>query len=275
MSENSPPLMKRVNGKHGTFLVPPNDIYIGRSLELYGEWCEAEVYLFTQLLKPGATVIEAGANVGSHTVPIARAVGPTGTVYAIEMQPFVSQLLSANVMINDVPQARVIQAGVGDTVGHLDVHEIQYAGKNNFGGISIEVLQQTDAPTDKIRVQLQPLDSLITVSRLDLLKLDVEHLELATLNGAQTLIETHRPVIYLENDDPADSQALLDFLQPRGYHTYWHRSMLFNPDNANGHSENVFGTLRCVNLLALPTKINVRGMIEATTAESHPRHSGL
>lgn len=85
MSTDPAQPFKRINAKHGTFLIPPKDIYIGRSLEVYGEWCEGEVALFAQLLKPGATVVEVGANIGSHTVPIARAVGPTGMVFAIEM----------------------------------------------------------------------------------------------------------------------------------------------------------------------------------------------
>ena len=64
-----------VAGRHGQFLYNTNDRYIGRSLEFYGEYCEQEADLYRQLLRPGDTVIEVGANIGALTVPLR---GPSG-----------------------------------------------------------------------------------------------------------------------------------------------------------------------------------------------------
>lgn len=127
-----------------------------------------------------------------------------------------AQLLSANLLANDLAQARVILAGVGEEAGHLDVPMIRYDRDYNFGGISVEFLRNSKTESDKVRVQLQPLDALISVSRLDLLKLDVEHLELQALRGAEALITQHRPVIYLENDEPEASAPLLKLLYEHG-----------------------------------------------------------
>ena len=55
------------------------DRYITRSLEVYGEFSGAEWALFAQVVKPGMTVVEVGANIGAHSVPLARACFPTGT----------------------------------------------------------------------------------------------------------------------------------------------------------------------------------------------------
>ena len=40
-----------------------NDQYVGRSLRQYGEYCNREVSLYRQLLRPGFNVIEVGANI--------------------------------------------------------------------------------------------------------------------------------------------------------------------------------------------------------------------
>jgi hypothetical protein len=169
----------------------------------------------------------------------------------------------------------VVNAGVSDRAGTLDVPMINYQANYNFGGISVDFLQNLKAETAKQRVQMAPLDDLLQVEQLNLLKLDVERLELAALQGAVGLIEKHRPFVYLECDDPAEAEGILAFLHARKYRTFWHRSVLFNADNHAGNAENVFGTFRCVNLLAVPGNTVVTNMLEAPDAASHPKLRGF
>ncbi len=95
------------------------------------------------------------------------------------------------------------------------------------------------------------------------------------MQGAEQLITKHRPVIYLENDDPEASGPLLELLQGHGYRAFWHRSALFNANNHKGHSENIFGAARCVNIIALPGDTTVQNMTEATDASTHPKLRGM
>lgn len=89
------------SGRHGTFLYNRQDEFVGRSLELYGEWSEAEILLFRQLIEPDCVVVEAGSNIGAHTVWFSRAVGDRGRVIAYEPQRSVFQLLCANLALNE------------------------------------------------------------------------------------------------------------------------------------------------------------------------------
>ena len=88
--------------RHGWMLYNVNDIYIGRSLDLYGEYSEGEIALFRQFLRPGDVVVEIGAHIGTHTVFFAKTVGPTGVVFAFEPQRVVHQTLCANIALNSL-----------------------------------------------------------------------------------------------------------------------------------------------------------------------------
>jgi 2-polyprenyl-3-methyl-5-hydroxy-6-metoxy-1,4-benzoquinol methylase len=61
--------------------------YIGKCFDLYGQYSESEVSMMRAFLREGSTVIDVGANIGDLTVPLARAVGEAGRVYAIESHP--------------------------------------------------------------------------------------------------------------------------------------------------------------------------------------------
>ncbi|MEM7440406.1 MAG: FkbM family methyltransferase [Pseudomonadota bacterium] len=264
--------LKRVSAKHGDFFTFPDDIYIGRSLATYGQWCESEVSLFQNILKPGDCVVEVGANIGSHTVPIARAVGD-GMVFAVEMQPFVAQVLAANTIVNGLTNVQVVNAGVGATAEALRVPLIDYGIAYNYGGISMDFLKSQKTPLQQ-SVPCAPLDDLLTLTRLDLLKLDVEKVEYDALLGARGHIERFKPVIYLECDDPDEADPIIAFLRGLNYDCYWHRSVLWDPENHNGTKGNIFGTQRCVNLMAVQQGRKVQGFLPAPDSASHPKHFG-
>ena len=75
-----------IRAKHGLFLYNKNDLFVGRSLETYGEWCERELDVLLPIIRPHDVIMDVGANIGPHAVPFARKVGPGGFVYAFEPQ---------------------------------------------------------------------------------------------------------------------------------------------------------------------------------------------
>src|ERR1700722_8284406 len=86
--------------RHGPFMYNINDEYIGRALDIYGEFSELENTLFQSLIKPGMTVLDIGANIGVHTVNFAKAATPLGKVIAFEPQRIIYQMLCGNVALN-------------------------------------------------------------------------------------------------------------------------------------------------------------------------------
>ena len=240
---DSPVVLKEC--RHGKMLFLWRDIYVGRSLDLYGEFSHLETTLFSQFAQPGMVVIEVGANVGAHTVSLARMVGPQGMVVALEPQRVIFQLLCANVALNGLFNVRTHQAAAGRKAGTLMVPPLDYAAENNFGGISLS----SEAGGESVPVIT--LDSL-ALPVVHIVKIDVEGMEADVLAGARQLIARHRPVLYLENDRREKSAALIRQLDKLGYECWWHTPPMFNPDNAAGRQENVFPGILSLNLVCLP-----------------------
>ena len=256
-----------VRGRDGWFVYNRHDEYIGRSLEHYGEYNWFEAQLLLQLLRPDDVVIEVGANIGSHTVGLAKAVGPGGQVYAFEPQRVVFQLLCANVALNSLLWAHCVQAAVGVTQGQVSVPAVEYTRAGNFGGVPM-----LPAQAGGEQVPLLTLDTCMSVDRLRLLKIDVEGMEQAVIEGASGLIARHAPLLYVENDRADRSEALIRTIQSLGYRCYWHLPYLFNPDNWFGVTENIFPGTVSLNMLCVPlsASANIAGLQQVGNPAYHP-----
>lgn len=228
----------------GEIIYRPNDLYIGRSLDLYGEFSEGEVSLFRALVKPGQTVLDVGANIGVHTLPLARLVGPSGKVLAFEPQRLVFYMLCGNVALNNLDHVHCFHAAVGETAGEIAVPELDGAAEQNFGGLE---LSQT--ALSKSKVPLLRIDDL-RLAACHFMKIDVEGMERQVLLGARETIGRFHPLIYLEDDRVDRSAALRECLAGLGYELYTHRPLLFNTDNFAANRQNVFSNIVSANLYA-------------------------
>jgi FkbM family methyltransferase len=245
--------------RHGPMLYNARDIYIGGSLDAYGEFSEGEVALFAQILRPGMLAVDVGANIGAHTLPMAQLVGPTGRVVAYEPQRVVFQNLCANVALSGMENVIAHWAAATRLPGAVRVPLLDYAAGGNFGGTSL------GGPGAAEMVAGVPIDAL-DLSACHLIKVDVEGMEEEVLAGAARTITRHRPILYVENDRPSGSHALLARILRMGYRAWWHLPPLFSPDNYAGAVENRFPGIVSVNVLALPAESGtpVNGMTEIT-----------
>jgi FkbM family methyltransferase len=233
-----------VRAKHGTFLYPRFDRYVGRSLEAYGQFSEGEATLFRHVMPVGGLAVEVGSNIGALTVPLAQTAGPGGKIYAFEPQRPLFQILCANLALNSLFNVEARPLGIGRAPGTLQTPPQDYTAPQNFGGISL-----TAGPGET--VEIVPLDAL-AFPRLDFLKIDVEGMEAEVLAGAEKTIATHRPVICVENDRDDNSPTLIGLLLKWNYRLWWHIAMLYEADNFRGNPENLFGIAASINMLAVP-----------------------
>jgi FkbM family methyltransferase len=241
--------------RHGWFHVLDTDTFVGRSLINYGEWTEAECALLASHLRPGDNVIDVGAHVGTHAVPLARAIAPSGVLIAFEPQGFLFDLLGANLSRNGFGNARLFKAGCGERWATATISTPDYGRPANFGALSLTPLERWRADAggaERHTVSLVPIDGCCDLNHLSLIKVDAEGMELDVLQGAEQVIRRFRPIIYVENEDPARSEALLQWLTNAGYDLYWHAVPLFPEVNFNAESRNLFGSANCINNLCMP-----------------------
>ena len=225
-----------------------NDRYVGGSLATYGEFSAGEATMFRQLVQEDAVVVEAGANIGAHTVLLAQLVGELGTVHAFEPQRLVFQTLCANLALNQCVRVFAHQQGLGENRGEMVLPNVDPRQSNNFGGLSL----LADGPGEK--VEIVTIDSL-GLDRCDLIKADVEGMEVPVIAGARKTIARCRPLLYLENDRAEQSPALISLVQSMGYRIWWHLSPLFTPDNHARNPVDIFGGIVSINILCQPAEV--------------------
>jgi FkbM family methyltransferase len=245
--------------RYGLMLVNANDVYIGASLSQYGEWCQLELDLCRQVLQPGDVVLDVGANIGSHTLAFADAVGPAGVVHAFEPQRVVFQTLCANVALNSLTHVVTHQVALGEQPGTVRIPPLDYARLNNYGGVSLDNSTEGE-PVPRIR-----LDDL-ELAACKLIKVDVEGMEAQVLRGARATIEHLKPLLYVENDRKDRLEELLDTLEALGYAMYQHSVPCYNPHNFNNNPVNTLviedRPIYSYNLLCVPagSPIAVQGL---------------
>ena len=223
------------------FLFNRMDGWVGRSFEEYGEWSGGEDDLFRELLFPGMCALDIGANVGAHTVAMAEAVGPRGTVLAFEPQRLAYYNLIANVALRSYQHVYPHNAAIGNARGEIKIPMLDYTYRNNVSGLSLD----PDAPGFEgcqafDTVPVLPIDDL-NLPRVHLIKADVEGMEIDVVKGGANTIAAHKPLLYLEADRVHKRHALLRYLNDvLAYDAYWHTPPLFRADNPKHQTRNIF-----------------------------------
>ena len=178
--------------------------------------------IIAKVCPPGGTVMDVGANLGDWTLPMAKAVGPAGRVFAFEPIPFVAESVRKTLRINGFSNAAVVETALSDSQGEAPfsvIHDENEALNIRCSGFGID-----DLGGFQITVSMTTLDAFAEaekLERLDFIKVDVEGHESAVFKGAVNTLEKFRPAIVFEAGFPketkADRQSIRDTLSGAGY----------------------------------------------------------
>ena len=137
-----------------------------------------------QILRPGSTFIDIGANWGYFTLLAASLVKSSGQVLAFEPSPSPANRIKKLT----IPWVDVIQIGIGDTEEDLDLY-LQPKSTN----IHSPSFVKSDSYEEVLKVSVRKLDNLPYIqklSRIDLVKIDIEGFEPNALKGMVKTIKT-------------------------------------------------------------------------------------
>jgi len=128
----------------------------------------------------GGTFIDVGANAGTYALPMARHVGASGRVIAVEPHPVMVARLTFNKAASGADNVAIVAAAAGDADG-----ELMIATDNENVGAS-RVYSGTGTRSDAIRVPAMRLLRIVQdhrIEKIDSLKIDVEGYEDRVLTG--------------------------------------------------------------------------------------------
>jgi FkbM family methyltransferase len=152
-------------------------------------WEPDIVALFAREFQAGRNVVDAGANLGLHSIALAKLATRGETVYALEPHPEILPLTRYN--CGRFPNIRCIDRAASDEARVFSMPSVR--GWENAGGAGLE----EESPGGVYRVESVTIDSL-GLENVGLMKIDVEGHELACLRGAVETIRRDRPTLVVE-----------------------------------------------------------------------------
>jgi FkbM family methyltransferase len=165
--------------------------------------------LWHRLAPTGGLAIDVGANIGAHTLSMARAVGATGRVLAFEPNPLVRSALICNVDLNHLDQITVFPCALGSQSGTLPLR-VPTRESKEFSNLGLASLVALETPHDLIDVEVRTLDDVLddaAIERVDVIKIDVQGYEVEALKGMRGCLARHCPVVVFEYDAWAWGEA--------------------------------------------------------------------
>ncbi len=180
--------------------------FIGSSIYWNGYSSLNELYLLGRLLEPHMVFVDVGANQGEFTLYAAKRL-PAGKVLAFEPVEERYRHLIENVQMNGLENICAYNVGLSDYVGEFEMYMPQDIRRSNqtFNGLANEgtasVFRSSARPSKACTARLETFDRVFResgLSRLDVIKIDVEGAELHVLRGARDAIDQYRPAIIME-----------------------------------------------------------------------------
>jgi FkbM family methyltransferase len=227
---------------HGTMILNRFDQVIAPGVTPFGagyqllnnaSYDPQEVVLMLQVLElrhkyhgDGLVAVDCGANLGVHTIEWAKHMTEWGVVIAFEAQERIYYALAGNIAINNCFNARAINAAVSNRSGAMKIPQPNYLAHASFGSLELKKIERTEFIGQEINysedklvdVPMVHLDS-FNFPRLDLLKIDVEGMELEVIEGAARCISEKRPIMLVEALK-TDAAALRARIESFGYVVY-------------------------------------------------------
>jgi len=183
---------------------------------LYGGWEPEAQAVMLQNIKQGGTAYDIGANYGMHALLMAKLVGASGHVYAFEPDPMIFQRLMEHVEMNRFYHVKSVRAGVWNHSGRAQF----FSGHHLGAGYCAEVGGTSDCGME---IEVFSLDDFVFERNHcppDFIKVDVEGAESKVLSGARRVLETYRPMLLIDLDNPEQDVAVGTMLAHLGYKAY-------------------------------------------------------
>jgi FkbM family methyltransferase len=197
--------------------------YLEWYLFLFGAYEPEIANLLPYLTDGNGALVDVGANIGIHSLTMAKLVG-RGMVFAFEPHPTTADRLRSNLALNDVEDVVVVlQVALLDEERQVSLYDSKGPSKG------MATLHSYDG-WQEIAVRGTTLDNVVearSISDIHLLKVDVEGYEAQVITGAAAVLARDRPSVIFEYVDWAwrncgfSLDATLETMRSIGYEEFY------------------------------------------------------
>jgi len=172
-------------------------IDISLYLQQYEPDVTAAIERFT---RPGMTIVDIGANIGAHALRFAKLAGPSGKVIAFEPTDFAFAKLERNIALNSFANVKPVKLALSDAPA--PAQQVNFRSSWRTDG------SRKDGPSTVAFERLDDWAARNELSRVDLMKIDVDGNEFPLVAGGRETIRRTKPLMLMEVvgphfDDPA------------------------------------------------------------------------
>jgi precorrin-6B methylase 2 len=210
--------------RYGTLQFRRDGSAASRSIEWYGEYRQRQLAFVRSLIEPGMIVVDVASGAGFDSSVLATAVGEAGHLFLLESRPAHAPLLANNLSANHVSNATVIHQTWSD---------------------------------ESISEPLSGVDALC-LPRFHVLRINEDANAVQILGGAHNCLWNFRPAIMIAATAEDVTQAAEACVRDFGYHTLRIDFPLFDAENFNRRSEDLFDGRLARALFALPEELDLR-----------------
>ena len=192
--------------------------HIQRQLFWHGFYEKQAILCWEQLIRPGSTVLDIGANAGYYSLVAAPRAGH---VVGFEPATALRQQFETNLQLNHLQNVTIVPMAAGIARGETTLF---LSAADNTGMNAVKVPENFSGSREN--VQVTDIDSWMAENNLPdvhLIKIDVEGAEMDVLTGMTQLLLRSRPILFVEviaaqlavfGQSPA---ILFGFLREKGY----------------------------------------------------------
>ena len=176
--------------------------------------------VLAQLINPGMTVFDIGANRGLISLLLSIRTGRHGKVISFEPITELHADFTANMELNRVSNVKLVGAAVSQETGET---LMEYSPeKSTQGKIQIAEPELAVAHSGSIKVRTVALDDYVEAEQMrpDMIKIDVEGAAGFVFAGAGKVLSQMRPKLFVELHGPEEQAAVDDVVRQYGYQVF-------------------------------------------------------
>jgi len=171
-------------------------------------------YFVANLIKPGDTVLDIGANLGYYTTNFARLTGTKGKVIAVEPIPLYRNILVKNT--EKLEQVSILPYALGERETTIEMGN-PGDDKHRHGLMHVLSEKEKMAGGEIFEVPMKnPLQLFAGLDKIDYIKCDIEGYEIPVMPLMKPLIKQYQPIVQVEVE-PTNIPAIFSLFDDLGY----------------------------------------------------------